>query len=67
MERVWTLLVSFFSGKHEIYNLKAGPLIIVITGLLIALLISIIVARKNNLYSRSGSLDESLSDVDRIQ
>ena len=58
MEAILVFIVKLFSGNKETYDLNEGALIIVLVGLLIALLISFLLAKKNHLYSNRKSLED---------
>jgi hypothetical protein len=51
-------VVRFFTGDQETYNLNEGVLITVLVSLIIALVISFFLAKKNHLYTEQNSLDD---------
>ena len=67
MEGILAFFVNFLFSNQETYNLNEGVLIIVLISLLIALTISIIVAKKNNLFSKSIGYEDPLGETDQLQ
>lgn len=63
MERVWTVLVKIFTSETDNQGINESVLFIVVAGLLIALSISIVVARKNNLYHRPKKKEKQVTEV----
>ncbi len=60
MQRIYAFLTEFFMSGQETGNLNETALIAVLVVLLLALCISILLARKNHLYSRQGQKDEQI-------
>lgn len=60
MQKIYAFIVSFFVGRPETGNMNIAAFIIVVTALLIALTISIILAKKNHLYSRRGQKEDHI-------
>ena len=52
MKGLWIFLVNIFTYKEN-YNINLTALFVVLSCLLVALTISMIVAKKNNLYTRN--------------
>lgn len=60
MQKIYAYIVSFFVGRPETVNMNTTAFVIVVTALLIALSISIILAKKNHLYSRRGQKEDHI-------
>jgi hypothetical protein len=60
MQKIYAFLVNFFVGRQETGNLNEIALIVVLAILIIALCISILLARKNHLYSRHGQKEDHI-------
>jgi hypothetical protein len=67
MEGILAFFVNLLFSNQETYNLNEGVLIVVLISLLTALTISIIVAKKNNLFSKSGGYEDPLGETDQLQ
>ena len=67
MEGIVAFIINLFFSDQETYNLNEGVLIIVLISLLTALTISIIVAKKNNLFSKPTGYDDPLGETDQLQ
>lgn len=60
MQKIYVFLVNFFNGSQETGNLDLVALIVVLAILIVALCISIIVAKKNHLYSRRRQKEDHI-------
>lgn len=67
MEKIVVFFVNLFFSNQETYNLNEGVLIIVLISLITALTISIIVAKKNNLFNKPTGYDDPLGEMDQLQ
>lgn len=67
MKGILAFFVNLLFSNQETYNLNEGVLILVLISLLTALTISIIVAKKNNLFSKPGGYEDPLGDTDHMQ
>jgi hypothetical protein len=67
MQKIYAFLSGLFSSDHETGNINEFALVVVIVILLIALCISMLLAKKNHLYSRprqngtEGLTDQNIS------
>lgn len=60
MQKIYAFFVDFFVGRQETGNLNETALIIVLVILIVALLISIRLAKKNNLYNKHVQKDDQI-------
>jgi Mn2+/Fe2+ NRAMP family transporter len=64
MKRLWTVLVKILTSDTDNYEINESVFIIVLLTLLIALLISFMVAKKNNLYHKPVSKETPMNEVE---
>jgi hypothetical protein len=64
MERVWAVIVKIFTSETDYRGINERLLILVLVALLFALLISIIVARKNNLFHRPEKKNSRVTEAE---
>ncbi len=67
MKGIVAFFVNLLFSNQETYNLNEGVLIIVLISLLAALTISIIVAKKNNLFNKPMGYDDPLGETDQLK